>query len=82
MDRLKASDFDQEVLDLFDKYVHGIIERREFLDKAAKFAVGGVTAAGLLATLSPNYALAKEVDENDARINASYINYGAVLDNT
>ncbi|MBT4701322.1 MAG: dienelactone hydrolase family protein [Rhodospirillaceae bacterium] len=77
MDRLKASDFDQEVLDLFDKYVHGIIERREFLDKAAKFAVGGVTAAGLLATLSPNYALAKEVDENDARINASDIKYNS-----
>ncbi|MBT7770659.1 MAG: dienelactone hydrolase family protein, partial [Rhodospirillales bacterium] len=77
MDRLKASDFDQEVLDLFDKYVHGIIERREFLDKAAKFAVGGVTAAGLLASLSPNYALAKEVDENDARIKAADIKYNS-----
>jgi carboxymethylenebutenolidase len=75
MDHLKASDFDQEVLDLFDKYVHGIIERREFLDKAAKFAVGGVTATGLLTALSPSYALAKQVEENDSRIRGMDIKY-------
>jgi len=75
MDHLKASDFDQEVLDLFDKYVHGIIERREFLDKTANFAVGGVTATGLLATLSPSYALAKQVEENDSRIRGMDIKY-------
>ena len=60
MERRQASDFDQELLDLFDEYVHGVIERREFLDKAAKFAVGGLTAAALLDMLSPDYALAKQ----------------------
>ena len=52
--RLTAADFDQELLILFDAYVHGDIDRRGFLDRAAKFAVGGVTAAGLLAALSPD----------------------------
>ena len=75
MERRQASDFDQELLDLFDEYVHGIIERREFLDKAAKFAVGGLTAAALLDMLSPDYALAKQVDENDARIKGETIEY-------
>ncbi len=75
MDRKIASDFDQELLDLYDGYVHGLIERREFLDKAAKFAVGGVTAAALLGALSPNYALAKQVEENDSRIKGEFINY-------
>jgi carboxymethylenebutenolidase len=46
--KLTANDFDPEVLRLFDKYVHGGIDRRGFLDGAAKFAVGGLTAAGLL----------------------------------
>ena len=73
--RLKASDFDQELLDLFDGYVHGIIERREFLQKAGKFAVGGVTAAMLLDALSPNYALANQVEEGDPRIKAGTIEY-------
>ena len=77
MERMQASDFDQELLDLFDKYVHGIIERREFLDKAAKFAVGGLTAATLLDMLSPNYALAKQVEENDARIKGQTIEYAS-----
>lgn len=73
--RKKASDFDQELLNLYDHYAHGLIERREFLDRAAKFAVGGVTAAALLETLSPTYALAKQVDENDPRIEGQYIDY-------
>jgi carboxymethylenebutenolidase len=55
MDRNKASDFPQELLDLFDGYVHGGISRRQFLDRAKKFAVGGVTAAALLQMLKPNY---------------------------
>ncbi len=75
MDRKKASDFDQELLDLYDSYAHGRIERREFLAKASKFAVGGITAAVLLDTLSPKYALAKQVDENDPRISAQFIEY-------
>ena len=77
MERKQASDFDQELLNLFDEYVHGIIERREFLDKAAKFAVGGLTAAALLDMLSPDYALAKQVEENDARIKGETIEYAS-----
>ncbi len=75
MDRKKASDFDQELLDLYDSNSHGRIERREFLAKASKFAVGGITAAVLLDTLSPKYALAKQVDENDPRISGQFIEY-------
>ncbi len=75
MDRKKASDFDQELLDLYDSYAHGRIERREFLAKASKFAVVGITAAALLETLSPKYALAKQVDENDPRISGEFIEY-------
>ena len=56
MERKKASDFPRELLDLFDQYVHGGISRRDFLDGAQKFAVGGVTAAALLEMLRPNYA--------------------------
>ncbi len=75
MERKKASDFDQELLDLYDHYAHGLIERREFLGRAAKFAVGGITAAALLETLSPNYALAKQVEENDPRIHGAFVDY-------
>lgn len=73
--RLKASDFDQELLDLFDKYVHGKIDRRGFLDSAAKFAVGGVTAMTLLEMLAPNYALAAQVDEKDPAIKVETITF-------
>lgn len=75
MDRKTADDFDQELLDIYDEYAHGIIDRRTFLNKAAKFAVGGITAAMLLDTLSPDYALANQVDENDPRIDAKMIEY-------
>jgi carboxymethylenebutenolidase len=54
--RRTAADFDPQVLRLFDRYVHGGIDRRAFLDGAAKFAVGGVSAAGLLEALSPRFA--------------------------
>lgn len=75
MDRKTAGDFDQDLLDIYDHYAHGIIDRREFLEKAAKFAVGGLTAAGLLTTLSPNYALANQIDEHDSRIHGETIEY-------
>ena len=77
MERKKASDFDQELLNLYDKYAHGIIERREFLEGAAKFAIGGLTAAALLDMLSPDYALANQVDENDPRIKGARIKYSS-----
>ncbi len=68
MQRKKASDFPQPLLDLFDLYVHGEINRRAFLDGAQKFAVGGVTATALWEMLRPNYALANEVPDDDSRI--------------
>ena len=66
--RKKASDFPQEVLNLFDKYVHGDIDRRAFLDGAQKYAVGGMTAAVMLESLRPNYAWAQQVPKDDKRI--------------
>ena len=75
MTRKTAADFQPEVLKLFDKYVHGIIPRREFLKNAAKFAVAGVTAEGLLEALSPKFAEAQEVQGNDPRIKAQYVEY-------
>jgi carboxymethylenebutenolidase len=71
MERKKASDFPQELLDLFDQYVHGGISRRAFLNGAQTFAVGGVTAAALFEMLKPNYAWAVQVPEDDSRINAA-----------
>src|SRR5258706_11959614 len=75
MERKKASDFPPEVLKLFDGYVHGTLGRREFLDRAAKFAVGGFTAAAMLESLRPNYAFAQQVAKDDARIKAEYVTY-------
>ena len=75
MERKKASDFDPELLGLFHKYVHGGISRREFLDGATKFAVGGLTAMGLWDMLRPNYAWAQQVPKDDKRIKAEYTIY-------
>eukprot|EP01136_Pigoraptor_vietnamica_P037909 Opistho-1_new@106537 len=79
MTRLTAADFDQELLILFDAYVHGDIDRRSFLDRASKFAVGGLTAAGLLAALSPNFAAAQVVPANDTRIRTEVVNVASPL---
>src|SRR3954470_10668234 len=70
MERKKASDVPQELLDLFNGYVHGGISRRQFLDRAQKFAVGGLTAAALFGMLKPNYAWAIQVSPDDNRIKA------------
>lgn len=75
MERKTAHDFDQELLILFDAYVHGDIDRRGFLDRAAKFAVGGVTAAMLLDQLSPRFAEAQVVKPDDPRIKAAHVEY-------
>ena len=72
MERKKATDFPQELLDQFDLYVHGDISRREFLDRANKYAVGGVTAVAIWESLRPNYAFAQQVPKDDARIKAEY----------
>jgi carboxymethylenebutenolidase len=72
IDRKKASDFPQELLDLFDRYVHGDIARRDFLEGAKKFAVGGVTATAIWESLRPNYAWAEQVAKDDNRIKTEY----------
>ena len=73
--RLTAKDFDQELLILFDAYVHGVLDRRGFLERAQKYATAGVTAVGLLAALSPNFALAQQIKPDDARIKTEWITY-------
>jgi carboxymethylenebutenolidase len=75
LERRKASEFPPEVLKLFDGYVHGWISRRDFLDKVAKFAVGGFSAAAMLESLRPNYAFAQQVAKDDARIKTEYLTY-------
>lgn len=75
MTRLTAKDFSPELLELYDFYVHGKISRRDFLDRATKFAIGGLTATAILASLSPDYALAQQVQFTDPDIVAEYITY-------
>ena len=70
-----ARDFDPEVLLVFDQYVHGDIDRRTFLQRVGRFAVGTVTAAGLLAALSPRFAEAQQVTPTDTRLDARYVEY-------
>lgn len=77
MPRLTAADFDQELLILFDAYVHGSIDRRGFLERAQKFAVGGVTASMLLASLSPNFAAAQVVPKDDKRLKTEMLSYAS-----
>ena len=75
VERMKASDFPQEVLRLFDGFVHGTKTRREFLDGAGRFAVGGFTAAAMLEALQPNFAWAQQIPKTDPRIKTSRIDY-------
>lgn len=77
MERKTAADFDPQVLILFDAYVHGALDRRGFLDKAAKYAVGGVTASMLLDELSPKFAEAQQVAKDDARLKAEYVEFAS-----
>ena len=72
---MSAKDFPQELLDLYDFYAHGRITKREFLDQAAKFAVGGASALALLSLLSPNYAWARKVAPDDPDIVTSRVTY-------
>ena len=70
-----AQDFDQELLILFDAYVHGTVDRRGFLERAQKFAVGGMTAGMLLTALSPDFARAQIVPKDDKRIKTEMLEY-------
>jgi carboxymethylenebutenolidase len=72
MERKKASDYSQELLDLFHEYQHGDIDRRTFLDRLGKFATGGLTVAAIFESLTPNYAWAQQVPPDDKRIKVGY----------
>jgi carboxymethylenebutenolidase len=72
MERKKATDFPQELLNVFDRYVHGEISRREFLDSAKKYAIGGLTAMAIWESLRPNYALAEQIAKDDKRLTTEY----------
>jgi carboxymethylenebutenolidase len=72
MERKKASDYPQELLDLFHEYQHGDIDRRTFLDRLGKFAIGGLTVAAIFESLTPNYAWAQQVPPDDKRIKVGY----------
>jgi carboxymethylenebutenolidase len=72
MERKAASDYPQELLDLFHEYQHGDIDRRTFLDRAARFAVGGLTVAAIFESLRPNYAWAQQVAPDDKRLRVGY----------
>jgi carboxymethylenebutenolidase len=73
MDRKKATDFPQELLSIFDHYVHGEISRREFLDSAKKYAVGSLTVMAIWESLRPNYALAQQIPQDDKRITTEFV---------
>ncbi len=77
MQRKTAADFHPEVLRWFDKYVHGDIDRRGFLNGVARYSVGGVTAAMLLESLSPRFAQAQQVAGSDPRISAKYVEFAS-----
>jgi carboxymethylenebutenolidase len=72
MERKKASDYPQELLDLFHEYQHGELTRRSFFDRAGKFAVGGLTVAAIFESMKPNYAWAQQVQKDDARLKTEY----------
>src|SRR5205085_1127202 len=72
MERKVASDYPQELLDLFHEYQHGDISRRTFLNRAGKFAVGGLTVAAIFESLRPNYAWAQQVAPDDKHIKVGY----------
>jgi carboxymethylenebutenolidase len=81
MERKKASDFPQELLNIFDRYVHGDIDRREFMDRAQKYAVGGLTAAAIWESLRPNYAFAQQVPKDDSRLKTEYVTVQSPMGN-
>lgn len=80
MPRQTADDFHPEVLKLFDKYVHGLTTRRDFLNGVARFAIGSVTAVGLLEALSPKFAEAQQVQNDDPRIKSEYVEFASTIE--
>src|SRR5476649_51316 len=82
MERKTANEYPQELLDIFDIYVHGGMDRRDFLARAQKFAVGGVTAMAIWESLRPNYAWAQQVPKDDARIKTETVTVPSPKGNT
>lgn len=81
MTRMTAKDFSPELLELYDFYAHGMISKREFMDRAGKFAIGGLTAAAILSMMNPQYALAEQVSFTDPDIVAYYVTYTSPMGN-
>ena len=77
MNRKQANQFDQEVLDLYDAYAHGRLDRRDYVKRLAAFAVGGLTVETLMQNLSPNYSWAQQVEPTDPRIKTETITYAS-----
>ena len=75
MERKQAAQFDQKILNLYDDFAHGRLDRREYLKQLSAFAVGGLTVEALVASLSPNYAWAEQVKADDPRIKAETVSY-------
>lgn len=75
MKEIKKEDIKQEVFELYDQYAHNKIDRRNFIDKLGAYAVGGITVAGLVATLMPKYAEAQVIKSNDPRLNSEFVEY-------
>jgi carboxymethylenebutenolidase len=73
----KKKIYDQRLLDLYDGYAHGVISRRQFLDRAAAITASGISAVTLLSHLSPNYALAEQVSPDDPAIDVGYQEYAS-----
>jgi carboxymethylenebutenolidase len=82
MERMKASAIPQEVINLYNRYLHGAISRRQFFDGAAKFTAGGLTVAAMFEALRPNYALGQQIAKTDSRIKAEYLSYASPQGNS
>ncbi|MBC8139149.1 MAG: dienelactone hydrolase family protein [Fibrella sp.] len=82
MERKQAADYPQELLNLFDTYVHGGIDRRAFLEGAQKFATGALTVTAIWESLRPNYAWAEQIPKTDSRIKTEYVTVSSPKGNT
>ena len=74
---IDTTQLDPQVWKLFDQFVHGDIDRRSFVDHAARYCTGGMTAVGLLAALSPDFAMAQKVAPQDSRIKTEWAEYAS-----
>lgn len=77
MDNIKKEDIRQEVYDLFDRYVHSDIDRRDFMDQLSRYAVGGLTAAAIFEFLAPQYAAAEQFKPDDDRLRTETVSYSS-----